>query len=108
MGRAALAKVRAVGRLLACSQYGVGGERDCVRETDMSEHIPADAKLSFEPGTPVWVHTDGWAGHLKFAGVLLKVNPKRSRVRVMQFRGAEAKICFVPNRAITKRHPYES
>ena len=47
----------------------------------------------------VWVHRDGWAGRTRTAGVLVKRNPKRSRVVIG---GREV---LVPNYALTERQP---
>lgn len=50
----------------------------------------------------VWVFTDGWAGRMRHPGVLIKRNPKRSRVL---FKGRER---LVPNHAIEERTPLNS
>ncbi len=46
--------------------------------------------------TPVWVHFDGWAGHRKVRGDLLKKNPKRS---LIEFELGNRRL--VPNSSIT-------
>jgi hypothetical protein len=61
-------------------------------------------------GDPVWVHFDGWAGRRKWAATLVRICPKRSRVRYEEecttwrtysrYAGEEAN---VPNYAITPR-----
>ncbi|HSV90871.1 MAG TPA: hypothetical protein VLH80_07210 [Nitrospiraceae bacterium] len=51
----------------------------------------------------VWVHTDGWAGRMKWPGQVLKRNPKRSRVRFERLGTTYVKL--VPNHAITDRNP---
>jgi hypothetical protein len=61
-------------------------------------------------GDPVWVHTDGWAGRMRWRAVMVKVNPKRSRVRYLEeathwrsYSGCENEEITVPNYAITAR-----
>lgn len=53
-----------------------------------------------KPGDPIWVQTDGWAGRMKWRAIMVKVNPKRSRVRYLEKYRDEMS---VPNYAITAR-----
>lgn len=61
-----------------------------------------------KPGDPIWIHTDGWAGRMKWRAVMVKVNPKRSRVRYLEtathwrsYSGRPGEEITVPNYAIT-------
>lgn len=66
--------------------------------------------MDLKPDMPIWVNFNSWAGRTRTKAVLLKVNPKRSKVRYAEkndqsdnYHGDTGSEHLVPNYAISER-----